>query len=341
MKYNKALRGGSMKIKVHGCRGSIPVSGESYATFGGNTTCIRLFSDHLPERSALVMDGRSGLVPASAELAREGVGRVYLLMSHYHWDHTIGLTLSPLVFMKNVRLVMGGPVQNGVGTREMCETIFRQPFFPVDYREVGSHIEHMRFDVPSAQVLVLHRYGGHSLLDRDGFERIVEAGDPVPFPSGRFALDECLVVRMHRTNHPEVTITYRIDERPSGESFALLTDHENQDVIPSSLKAHLENVDTLLVDCQYSREQYDAYSSGFGHATPDYAVRLAHATGAKRVLLTHHDPGAADEAVERIAREAVSHSKKRGARLDIRPAADGSTYDVADEYERTARDSAF
>jgi ribonuclease BN (tRNA processing enzyme) len=332
-----------MRIRIHGCRGSIPVAGKRFATYGGNTTCIRVLSDHLPEGSALLLDGGSGLVPASNEIRKEGIGRVYILLSHFHWDHTIGLTLSPLVFMKDVAVIMGGPVQNGIGTREMCETIFRQPFFPVDYREVGSHIRHLRFDVPSAQVLLLHRYGGHLLMDVNEYERMVEEERPVPFENGKFARDECLVIHMHRTNHPEVTITYRIDERPSAKSFALLTDHENQDGIPTSLKAHLKGVDLLVADCQYTRTEYEGFSAGFGHSTPDYAVRLAKAAGAKAMLLTHHDPSASDEQVERLASEAVKIGQEIAGDLSIQPAADGSTYDIEEDEpaERSARDSSF
>lgn len=334
-----------MRIKVHGCRGSIPVSGRQFAAYGGNTTCIRVLSEHLPEGSALILDGGSGLVPASREVSREGLRRVYLLMSHYHWDHTIGLTLSPLVFMKDVALVMGGPVQNGIGTLEMCRTLFSPPFFPVDYREIGSRTTHLRFDVPSAQILLMHRYGGHLLLDLDGYERIVTEGEPVHFDTGNFALDECLVVRMHRTNHPDLTITYRVDERPSGKSFAFLTDHENQDGIPLSLKSHLRDVDMLIADCQYSREQYESFSAGFGHGTPDYVVRLARETGARMMLLTHHDPTASDEAVERLHEAAVAHSResRSGGEVSIQPASDGRTYDIEAEEagELSARDSSF
>jgi ribonuclease BN (tRNA processing enzyme) len=334
-----------MRIKIHGCRGSIPVAGSQFATYGGNTTCIRVLSDHLPEGSALILDGGSGLVPASQEMRKEGISKVYFLLSHYHWDHTIGLTLSPLMFMKDVSIVMGGPVQNEVGTLEVCETLFKQPFFPVDYREVASHIQHMRFDVPSAQVFLLHRYGGHTLLDLDAYENLVTSGDPVTFSTGRFALDECLVIRMHRTNHPDMTITFRVDERPTGKSFALLTDHENQDGIPLSLKAHLRGVDLLVADCQYSRQAYDSFSAGFGHATPDYAVRLAQETGAKTMLLTHHDPQASDEQVESLVREAVSHAGS-DSDLDIKPASDGSTYELEEDEARdssipSARDSSF
>lgn len=319
-----------MQFKVHGCRGSIPVAGVQYSRYGGNTTCIRILSGLLPEDTALFLDAGSGLVPASKELLAEGIKRVYILFTHYHWDHTIGLTLSPLMFMKHIPLTMAGPVQDGVGTRQVCQTLFSQPYFPVDFREVGSHITHEPIDVPGAHVILMHRRGGFAVLDRDRFEVLVARGAPMPFADDEFGLDECLLIRMHRSNHPEDTITYRVEERSTGQRFALLTDHENQDAIPMALKAHLQDVDSLLADCQYTRHQYDSFTAGFGHGTPDYVVKLARHVGANHLLLTHHDPGSSDEQLEKILEEALRFQKSLGPPGDIpiQLARDGVVYDV-------------
>ncbi len=319
-----------MRFLVHGCRGSIPVAGMQYSRHGGSTTCIRILSDHLPAGSALILDGGSGLIPASKDLLAEKIERVYILFTHYHWDHTIGLTLSPLIFIKKIPVVMAGPVQDGVGTREMCETLFRQPFFPVDFKEVGSHITHHRFDVPSTKIILFHREGGIAILDRDAFETYVDRGEQMPFESGLYDLDECIDIRMHLCNHPEQTISYRIQERASGRSLVMLTDHENQDGIPLGLRAHIREADTLIADCQYTRTQYDAFTAGFGHGTPDYVVRLAHLVGARNVLLTHHDPGSSDEQLDRILAETREIEKRYGADRPIPfdMARDGMVYDV-------------
>jgi ribonuclease Z len=319
-----------MQFKVHGCRGSIPVAGDQFSRHGGNTTCIRVLSDRLPERTALILDAGSGLVPASQDLMAEGVERVTFLFTHYHWDHTIGLTLSPLMFMKHVSLVMGGPVQDGVGTREVCESLFRRPFFPVEYQMFGSHIEHLRFQAPDVVLILFHPTGGFATLLRERYETLVARGDPIPFDGESHPLEECLVISMHRANHPEHTVSYRLEEGPTGRCLALLTDHENQDGIPNALAAHLADATTLVADCQYTRETYERFTAGFGHGTPDYVVRLAREVGARKVLLTHHDPGSSDERLEAILEEACRCAGRTGGggELPLAMARDGVLYDV-------------
>ncbi len=318
-----------MRFQIYGCRGSIPVAGRQYMRYGGNTTCIRMMSDLLPDGCALLLDAGSGMIPASRDLLAEKIRKVFVLFTHYHWDHTIGLTLSPISFMKSIELVFGGPVQDGVGTKEMCESLFRQPYFPVDFKSIASHVEHMRFDVPSTKVLLFHREGGFSLLDSDEFERLTAQGRQMPFADLSYRIEECIVIRMHRSNHPEQTISYRVEEMSTGQRFALLTDHENQDGIPQALRAHLRKVDTLIADCQYTREQYIKSTAGFGHGTPDYVVRLAREVEARHVVLTHHDPTAGDDAVDRILEEArICAAAGDGHRPVISAACDGSLHEV-------------
>ena len=43
-----------MKIKFYGTRGSIAVSGEDYAEFGGSTSCVRVTGD---SGSEVIFDG--------------------------------------------------------------------------------------------------------------------------------------------------------------------------------------------------------------------------------------------------------------------------------------------
>jgi hypothetical protein len=53
------------------------------------------------------------------------------------------------------------------------------------------------------------------------------------------SIDECLVVFMHKSHHPEHTVSYRIEERPTGKTFIFMTDHENEDGLSKSLRNYL------------------------------------------------------------------------------------------------------
>jgi ribonuclease BN (tRNA processing enzyme) len=65
-----------------------------------------------------------------------------------------------------------------------------------------------------------------------------------------------------------------------------------------------EGVDVLVHDAQHTAEELPA-KAAFGHSAAEYALTLAEAAGARRVLLFHHDPhrtdGELDALVARFA----------------------------------------
>jgi len=74
------------------------------------------------------------------------------------------------------------------------------------------------------------------------------------------------------------------------------------DELDSLLVNFAKDADLLVVDGQYTREQYRS-RLGWGHATMDDAVETAMAANAKRVAVYHHDPAHNDEFLdEQMAR---------------------------------------
>jgi len=74
-----------MRIKIWGCRGSLPTPGASTLRYGGNSTCVevRTARDEL-----LVIDAGSGLRNlGKALIQEEGLTDFCLLLTHSHWDH--------------------------------------------------------------------------------------------------------------------------------------------------------------------------------------------------------------------------------------------------------------
>lgn len=315
-----------MKVKTYGTRGSSPISRPQAGRYGGNTTCLRIESPCLPPGTALLVDAGSGLVPASFGLLREGIAHILLLVTHYHHDHTQGFPLAPHTFVKSVPLEVYGPREHGVGPREMLESLMRAPFFPVDFSRVGSHFVFHDLENIGTQVLLIHPEAGALLVRVDEYERLERRIDPST--GRRVNVNECLVIRMHKTVHPEYTVSYRFEEKPSGKVAVLLTDHENTDSLPSDLRGHLQGADLLIQDAQYTRGQYDAATAGFGHGTGDYSARVMLESGAKRLGQTHHDPMADDADVDAIVEEARTWLRENGA-----PGRAGDVFACADYQE--------
>ncbi len=82
-----------MKIKFHGARGSVPVSGPDFAVYGGHTTCLELVSDAWQ----IVVDAGSGF--QNVRLLEDRP--VILLFSHFHHDHILGLAFNPDLLGQN------------------------------------------------------------------------------------------------------------------------------------------------------------------------------------------------------------------------------------------------
>ncbi|TAK95057.1 hypothetical protein EPO05_05385 [Patescibacteria group bacterium] len=276
---------------------------------------------------AVVLDAGSGFVPLSYDLLREGgIEEVVVLFTHYHHDHTQGLFLSPLIFMKNMGLRLVGPLQNGVDPKQMLEDLMRPPYFPVHHREVDSHIVCKGLEFPKTWLGLFHPQGGGRLMEVDAYEKLLLKGRFLPIGKGQYPVSECLVVTMRIANHPEQTITYRFEERPTKKTFVLLTDHENQSGLPLDVQKHLQNADVIFMDAQYNDATYQKRTSGFGHGTPRYCVRVAKQVGAKRLGLTHHDPNAKDTDVDAILAEARTEPGSED--LDVFLCADYQEIDV-------------
>lgn len=223
-----------MKVKFYGTRGSVPVSNPNKVTYGGNTTCLRLYSDCLPAGLTLAIDAGSGFVPLSWDaLGEGGLEEVIVLFTHYHYDHTQGLFLAPLIFMKHLKLKLCGPVDQGIGPKQMLHELMRPPYFPVHHREVESHITFKDFEFPQTMVMAFHRQGGYRIMTIEAYERVLANDSMLPIGREKFPVNECLIITMHKSRHPEQTVSYRIEEKSTGSVFVFLTDHENEDGLPT------------------------------------------------------------------------------------------------------------
>ncbi|HAA58626.1 MAG TPA: hypothetical protein DCE42_27940 [Myxococcales bacterium] len=294
-----------LKITLYGTRGSIPVSRPDVQQHGGNTTCLRVESAALPEGMALVVDAGSGYVPLCGDLLKEGIFNISLLFSHWHHDHTQGLCLAPHTFIPSARLNVWGPCEDDLGPEGVFRHLMRAPFFPVDFGFVQERFDCHNIKSCTDQVLICHPDVGLTSISQEMLEEMEQA-DVWTLGERDLPLDECLVIKMWRTNHPQMTISYRFEERSSGKVFVFLTDHENTDGYPTELLSHVSGADLLVQDCQYSRERYDTQTKGFGHGTPDYCAGLMVKGGCRKLGITHHDPGAHDEQVQDRVKETLT-----------------------------------
>ncbi len=92
--------------------------------------------------------------------------------------------------------------------------------------------------------------------------------------------------------HPGGCTIFRITHE--SKSLVYATDFEHSGDLEERLAEFAEGCDLLIYDGQYFEEEYPS-RAGFGHSTPEMGLRIMAEAGAKKLLLTHHDPRHTDE----------------------------------------------
>ena len=122
-------------------------------------------------------------------------------------------------------------------------------------------------------------------------------------------------------NHPGGACGYRINA--NGRSVVYLTDTAPLARPDEGLCADkapppperkvleiLEGADLLIMDTMFSWEEYLAKMT-WGHAYPEYAVRMGAEAGVKNVCLFHHAPDATDDELDRLGDLWATHDGPR------------------------------
>ena len=274
-------------VRFHGVRGSIPSPGPANLRYGGNTSCVEVRRGE----DLLILDAGSGLRSLGTILEEEAPGQPIagaLLLSHTHWDHIQGLPFfTPGYRPENHFQILAGPGQAG-----RVEQGLRNQMGP------------LHFPVRLAQM------SGLSAVEELGQHHAV----------GSFS------IRIMPLNHPGGCTGFRIEA--CGRSIAYLPDHEPNDSgsieAESSrrdLIAFIQGVDLLILDTQYTAEEY-ALRRGWGHGSLPESVDLALAANVRELALYHHDPAHSDIQIDAMV--AMARQRAAGTALVINGAAEGN-----------------
>jgi phosphoribosyl 1,2-cyclic phosphodiesterase len=275
-----------MKIKVWGCRGSIPSPGEATSRYGGNTTCVEI---RLADGTLIVIDAGTGLRSLGQALTRErNPSSLYLLLTHAHWDHVQGFPFFLPAYNDSYTLqVWGGPRARAT-LRGFLAHQLDPPYFPVDFTELPVR---MRFPRSSSSGLSI------------GKSRI----EPIPLshPNGGFGF------RFIEDGRSFVFLTDNElgYDHPGGLAYA----------------AYLEacrGADLLFHDAQYTSEQY-RITRGWGHSTFQAATALALAARVRRFGIFHHDPQHTDAQLDRLIQACRDQLSREASRVECFGVAEG------------------
>jgi len=252
-----------VNVTFYGVRGSTPCAGEHTRRYGGNTSCVAV---EAPGHPPVIFDLGTGLRVLGAHQPKDGSFRGTALVSHTHWDHVQGLPFFPPILAPGAELDIYGPRQeDGSTLAEVFSAFMRDPLFPVGVDQLPGTVRfHTTDDTP-------FRVG----------DAIITA---LPIP------------------HTGVTNGYRVDW--DGVSVAYLPDHQQpcdgSFALTDEARRLCEDVDLLIHDAQYTRHEFERKAT-WGHCTVDYAMWVAHRTGARRLALFHHDPARTDDELDEMS----------------------------------------
>jgi phosphoribosyl 1,2-cyclic phosphodiesterase len=267
-----------MRVKFWGVRGSTPTPQAGNLRYGGNTSCVEVRH----ENSLYVFDCGTGFRTLGQQLESEANGqpiRAHIFVSHFHWDHIQGIPFfRPLYENSNNQFAFHSSRRTRTLERVMEEQM-ASPYFPVNTSEMKA--ERNFYDIEEGETQV-----------------------------------DNATVRALWLNHPQGCMGFRLETKDGILVYA--TDNEPGDeVFDKNVRKLAEGADVLIYDSQYLPEEYTARRRGWGHSHWREAVNIVMESGARELVLFHHDPDHDDEVIDKVVAEARNYYPR------VRAAAEG------------------
>jgi phosphoribosyl 1,2-cyclic phosphodiesterase len=272
-----------MRLRFWGVRGSTPTPQAENLRYGGNTSCVEVrIQDRL-----FVFDCGTGFRALGQHWTKQFDNQplfAHIFVSHYHWDHIQGIPFfRPLYDSPNNVFVFHSSKRTR-SLKTVMEEQMAAPYFPVNMNDMQAN---------------------------RAFHDIEE---------GRVNLDD-VTIQAAWLNHPQGCLGFRLESKQGVLVYA--TDNEPGDtVFDKSVRNLAEGADVLIYDAQYLPEEYEARKRGWGHSHWREAVNIVMESGAKQLILFHHDPEHTDVCVDNIVKEARNFYPK------VRAAAEGMELEI-------------
>jgi len=260
-----------MQIKFWGVRGSTPTPQPENLRYGGNTSCVEVrIGDRL-----YIFDCGTGFRILGKQLVSEFDGRpfhAHIFLSHFHWDHIQGIPFFWPLYNNKENQFFFHSSNRARKLQTALEDQMSDPYFPVNMNEMKA---------------------------RRNFYDIEE---------GKLAFDNC-VIQSKWLNHPQGCLGFRVETEDKVVVYA--TDNEpGHPVFDKNVRKLAEAADVLIYDAQYLPEEYTAQKQGWGHSHWREGVNIAMESGAKELVLFHHDPDHNDTCIDKLVAEARNYYPK-------------------------------
>ena len=251
-----------MKVKIYGCRSSIPLSNNPASKYGGNTSCITLKT----RGQTIILDAGSGIsqMDRLTKIFADKESRFDILISHLHLDTIIGLT------------VFGNDRMSYQDNFMKIYTINR------DSRPLKKQIFGL-FAPP---------YWTVSMEDELVNAECIEIEEEVPFRLDYFTITPFIAA------HPDKTTSFHITD--GNITVLYLLDSETSTLSDKGwglLVKHCKNADLVIFGATYPNMLHSEKKHK-KHPTIEDGFKLAKDSGCKKMMFTHFDAKYSDQELE-------------------------------------------
>ena len=255
---------GTFGFRVWGARGSLPRRDENQRVHGGNTVCLEVLH---PGAQTVILDAGTGIANLGDRLLSERkLGPAHLFLSHYHWDHIMGLPFFGPIYREGFAISLYGLQSDKGYIEEMLDVTFSAFYSPIYSPDnLRSHIT-----------------------------------VPPKGSTGRIDDLEIKTFDLMRV-HPGGCMITRVEG--FGKSFVYAPDVELRDAdVIEELVGCCEGADVLVCNAAYSRARFES-AVGWGHSSLEAAYDTAHRASVKRLVGIHFGPRRSDAEIEKTVAE--------------------------------------
>ena len=253
-------------FRVWGARGSLPRLSKGQKRLGGNTVCLEVMHS---QDEWIVLDAGTGIANLGDHILSKGdAASIHLFISHYHWDHIMGLPFFGPIYRKGYSIALYGLSADEGHVREMLDVVFSPIYSPI--------------------------YSPDNLL----------GSLSVPKEQARYMIGDVSIETFALPDiHPGGYMVVRVEGL--GGSFVYASDVElREPAVIDTLIQCCSGVDLLLCDATFSQERFET-AVDWGHSSLEAAYAVAHRAGVKRLMGIHYDPLRTDEELDEVvSREA-------------------------------------
>lgn len=236
------------QVVFWGVKGSCPGGAPNQYQYAVNTSCIEISNDE----ELIILDAGSGLVfLGQSDRDFKRYKRISLFITHYHYDHIIGLPFFMPAYHSGLEFHVYGPVTETSHPETALKGLFMPPYLPMGFEALQA------------------KFHFHPLMTNDLVSTL----------GGQ--------VTTMASDHPGGNLVYRVTL--GGKSFCYLTDLGHSYELHASLVRFCQSANWIYYDANFTQSEYfHSKYEGWGHSTHAKGVALLDESAACHLYLGHH-----------------------------------------------------